>query len=572
MAAESQQQQQQRRSWREKTIRQILMGLAMSVGMVILHFSWFVPSTYPNHSQNKPEPYRPVIAGGEQESPLQLKAESGNNNNNNSIPQKLTATNDETMTTKNNTDDENNDDNDSYTQSDYYQYKCRIGLLMPTTNMKHPILLQSNRSYEARALSIQENVLPYVHSILDQEILSGRKILFVGDSLIRQMSWSLACLAGPQRWYNTRNKNDNDTNTINSKNKNENTLQYPSIPECYNHVFCSQMHYQSKHKKAAPASNNQNAIKRLPAGTTTTSTSTTAMGSIAASAARGATAALEVYHSVHAGRLLKINSSYNSSWDLQQSWIDVVCNTTTTTTTTTHTTTPPPQYREGGEEQSVLYFHDGSERVPLGANDFVFLDGTHHNPREQNLERIVRLAKCLQLGQSAQPTTTQEQQQHYPQFAFVQYSPVHLDTENGEYQGKDGAPNRLCRLQSHPSQKAQMDREVSMIQQQHPVQPPAPPPQQQQQKVLAVDDIIMPVVGQVMARRAINLGRYHVNRGDCMHWLRPGVPDLFLKEILEWIVMRATHSTHYTSSTTTTTKQQQQQQQSNQHTHSSTLY
>jgi hypothetical protein len=485
-----QQQQQQQRGWLEKQ-QLLLVGLAMSVGMAIFHFIWFVPISYPNNYSHYQRPYWSVMVDGE-ESPPQPPDNNNNNNNNIILPSLTTTTNDKT---KKNIDDENNDDDDdddSYTHSDYYQYKCPIGF----TNTTLPLLHRSNRSDEARALSIQENVLPYIHSILDQEMLAGRKIVFVGDSLLRQLTESLACLAGSQRWHTNNNNNNN-------------TLQYPSIPECNKQIFCNQMHYQKKRQPTEAAA----------AATTTTTV-------------MPPTPALEVYHNVHAGRLLQINPSLNSSWDLQQSWTDAACHTTD---------------HEGDESvSSLLYFHDGRQRITLGPKDFVFLDGTHHAARGQNLKRIVDFAQCLgtqQLQQERQDqrkeqplqeprrqTTQQQQQQHYPQFAFLQYSPCHWDSLTGGYPGMAQAHDKVCRSEAHPLQLLYFEKELALF---TPSTTTTTHTKKKNSKKVAD---LLPVVGQVTSRRALQLGRLHVKRGDCMHWLRPGIPDLYLKEIFEWIV------------------------------------
>jgi hypothetical protein len=233
--------------------------------------------------------------------------------------------------------------------------------------------------------------------------------------------------------------------------------------------------------------------------------------------------ALEVYHNVHAGRLLQINPSLNSSWDLQQSWIDAACNTTTSTSTTP------------GGEGGFLYFHDGRQRITLGPHDFVFLDGTHHAARGQNLKRIVTFAKCLGQQQQQPPPPhqqqqqQQQQQQYYPQFAFLQFSPMHWDSPTGQYPGRAHARDKVCRLDAHPLQLQYFERELALF-------TPSTITTSTTGKKNKKPDLLLPVVGQATGRRALSLGRLHVKRGDCMHWLRPGIPDLYLKEIFEWIV------------------------------------
>jgi hypothetical protein len=37
---------------------------------------------------------------------------------------------------------------------------------------------------------------------------------------------------------------------------------------------------------------------------------------------------------------------------------------------------------------------------------------------------------------------------------------------------------------------------------------------------------------------ALTLGDLQPGKGDCLHWLQPGLPDAMVKEIFEWMMTK----------------------------------
>ena len=117
-----------------------------------------------------------------------------------------------------------------------------------------------------------------------------------------------------------------------------------------------------------------------------------------------------------------------------------------------------------------------------------------------------KLAKCMQ---EARESGTAHPE--WPRFAFVLTTPTHFDTPDGFYDSK--SRHKPCLKTTRGGVLQQMEDEIREI-----------------------GDLLPIVAKNSTELAALTLGHLHVGgKGDCTHWIQPGVGDLILKEMIEWV-------------------------------------
>lgn len=265
-----------------------------------------------------------------------------------------------------------------------------------------------------------------MHGALDSGLLSGRKILFIGDSLYRQMFQSLTCLAGSNR------------------------LQFFSSTHG-SHLATSLLR-SAEH--SGHASN------------------------------------VSIFTNVDAGKIVRIKGSpVMGEAVCQQSWLDA-CN----------------------RGEPFFFQHSPPDsKITLNRADFVFVYRTIHKEKEENMDNIVDLVNCMQRKKEAQTDHWD-----WPQFIYTPTHATHFSSATGKFDW-DWAKNHMCSCTSGPSVTQIFEMELARM------------------------EHILPVVGTKTFARELTLGLLHGTerrRGlfDCVHWMMPGIPDLFVKEMIEWIL------------------------------------
>mmetsp|Transcript_17078 Transcript_17078/g.23738 ORF Transcript_17078/g.23738 Transcript_17078/m.23738 type:complete len:378 (+) Transcript_17078:3-1136(+) len=213
---------------------------------------------------------------------------------------------------------------------------------------------------------------------------------------------------------------------------------------------------------------------------------------------------LQVFFNYDAGNLVELNAGAINGihWEEQQSWIDA-CEAG-----------EPFYFRDAcirdAPQHDECKANNESSKIALGSDDFVFLYKTKHARKEENLENIVALARCMQ---SARRNGTNHPD--WPIFSYTVTQPTHWATKGGLYDRNHSTDNP-CATFSHSKETERMNQEVNTV------------------------EGLFPIVGRDSFLKQTALGKYHMDNGDCTHWMLPGVQDLVSREIVEWMLETAT--------------------------------
>lgn len=142
----------------------------------------------------------------------------------------------------------------------------------------------------------------------------------------------------------------------------------------------------------------------------------------------------------------------------------------------------------------------------LSENDILLLAAGHHTERELVLSNYKEFLECVLLNKEDNPKFFQ----HWPHFLYQSMSNENFWTINGMY-GEKKIPG-----------KDQMSCQPSVTNTLH----------RTEEREILKD--LVPFIGYDI--KVEDLGEYHVEHGDCLHWIQPGVPDLYAAEIADFVL------------------------------------
>jgi hypothetical protein len=58
------------------------------------------------------------------------------------------------------------------------------------------------------------------------------------------------------------------------------------------------------------------------------------------------------------------------------------------------------------------------------------------------------------------------------------------------------------------------------------------------EEIAGVEDRGLSILMRETNENALILGDLQPGKGDCLHWLQPGLPDAMVKEIFEWMMTK----------------------------------
>ena len=141
------------------------------------------------------------------------------------------------------------------------------------------------------------------------------------------------------------------------------------------------------------------------------------------------------------------------------------------------------------------------EKIKLGKKDIIFLQGgLHPCLRKQNLENIGALLKCVEEAKE------NGEDPGWPTIKYLRTSPQHFNTNNGQH---GGMYNKI--LGKTPCISS-LDVDSHLV---------------EELEVFGKDYKMVGHQLDVLDQ----WGNAHNNKNDCTHWIMPGVPDLYAREI-----------------------------------------
>jgi len=162
-------------------------------------------------------------------------------------------------------------------------------------------------------------------------------------------------------------------------------------------------------------------------------------------------------------------------------------------------------YRLKDESSHIQHFfndHD-FEKLKLGKNDVVVINaGFHPGTRITNLQKIAELADCMNEARG------HGEGQNWPKIHYMRTSQQHFASEDGTYSEESG--ELPCRSLEH-GQDPYYVQDLKYL----------------EGKLRILGDKID--FNQFSQHHVGDMG----NRQDCSHWALPGVPNLFVKEIMK---------------------------------------
>lgn len=213
---------------------------------------------------------------------------------------------------------------------------------------------------------------------------------------------------------------------------------------------------------------------------------------------------LQLFFNYDAGKLVELNAGAINGihWEDQQSWIDA-CEAG-----------QPFYFRDAcindAPQVDECDTNNKTAKIVLGRDDFVFLYKTKHNRKEENLEKIIALGKCMQ---SAKRNGINHPD--WPHIVYTVSQPTHWATKDGSYDRNHSTDNPCVKI-SHAKETERLKKELSAVKG------------------------LFPILGRISFFKQRLLGNYHMDNGDCTHWMLPGVQDIVTAEIIEWMVDIAT--------------------------------
>jgi hypothetical protein len=341
-----------------------------------------------------------------------------------------------------------------------------------------------NRVHAAWASrEIAERAVVYFATKNDWSALEGRRIFFVGDSLMRQTFISMACLAWHRvedyviPWFHRRAVRDGQPNSIGS----------------------------------GPHSKFEEGRVLLRGGTE-----------------------LIYHHGI--GGLLELGEENNrqssSHEEDQDSWIKACFLKKSFTAMVpkyvdwSHANSSPSSASstDGTKDAraSVTSTNVRRERLALNSKDIVLINASVHGTRSFNLKNIVDLFDChkrntrkdTEVRNNNDRTGGRRQQQdllmRWPHFLYMVTGARHFPTPTGAFE------KRLLTVEEDFECIAEStDREW------------------QEEETTVLGEYLTLFVGAEMLPLQYKSGNMHVGGKDCLHWMQPGIPDLLAVDLLQ---------------------------------------
>mmetsp|Transcript_3530 Transcript_3530/g.4911 ORF Transcript_3530/g.4911 Transcript_3530/m.4911 type:complete len:397 (+) Transcript_3530:126-1316(+) len=144
------------------------------------------------------------------------------------------------------------------------------------------------------------------------------------------------------------------------------------------------------------------------------------------------------------------------------------------------------------------------QRIPLSSKDVVVLAAGHHAERDIYISGYKKFFSCIHNARS------RDLLKRWPHFLYQLSAVESFWTVDGLY-GSEHIPNKDF-MSCQPS----IPLEIHRDEERNALQGLVP---------FLADDINMK-----------DLGEYHVQHGDCLHWIQPGVPDIYAAQLADYLV------------------------------------
>lgn len=174
------------------------------------------------------------------------------------------------------------------------------------------------------------------------------------------------------------------------------------------------------------------------------------------------------------------------------------------------------------------------ERLTFHSKDIVLINASVHGARSFNMKNIVDLLKCQKRntlvnsnGETAEfnpkPNKNSNNRgsprhvgggERWPQMLYVVTGPRHFPTKTGAFEKR-----LLTMTEDYDCIDESTDREF----------------QEEESSVLGGH---LPFIGTDILPLQYKSGRMHVGGRDCLHWMQPGIPDLLAVDVLRYIAAR----------------------------------
>jgi hypothetical protein len=330
-----------------------------------------------------------------------------------------------------------------------------------------------HRAWAAR--EVAEKAVTYF-AIADWSALEGRRIVFVGDSLMRQVFISMACLAWDRvvdysiPWFHRRVVRTHHPNTVGN----------------------------------GPHSKFEEGRVLLRGGTE-----------------------LIYHHGI--GGLLELGDEYQSHET--ETWIKACYLRRPLTALAPKyvdwsSTSPAPS--GSAARDSITSTNVERERLTFHSRDVVLINASVHGARGFNLKNIVDLMECQKRNTVINKDVTAKGKPRanghgphraggedaWPHFYYVVTGPRHFPTKTGAFEER-----LLTVAEDYDCINESTDREWQV------------------EEASALSGYL-PFIGTDMLPLQYKSGRMHVGGRDCLHWMQPGIPDLLAVDVLRYATAR----------------------------------
>jgi hypothetical protein len=148
--------------------------------------------------------------------------------------------------------------------------------------------------------------------------------------------------------------------------------------------------------------------------------------------------------------------------------------------------------------------YDLKDTIPLVKEDVLVLAAGHHAERSMYIGAYQKMFQCMKYANSTRDF------KNWPHMMYQLSSVESFWTQTGMFEDKwiDGSDRMTC--QSSPKSAPHRDEEREILRG------------------------LVPLIGDTIDLE--NLGHLHVWHGDCLHWIQPGIPDLYAAELADFLL------------------------------------
>lgn len=185
------------------------------------------------------------------------------------------------------------------------------------------------------------------------------------------------------------------------------------------------------------------------------------------------------------------------------------------------------------------------ETISLGKDDVVIFNGSVHGDRQLNLYNIQDIANCIN-------TNRHNSKNAWPKLLYMVTSAEHFPTVTGQYDetlsqstnvstSDAKTPDYQCRKDAVLPHGRLREEQTILARNagggatnllHHPLQQADHPAIDN-----SSDPYLLPFVGLSELDLEYRSGDLHVGGRDCLHWIMPGIPDLLAASLLEQVVL-----------------------------------